>query len=331
MNKNKIAVIGGGSWATALVKIFQNNADLVYWWLRDNDTVNYIKEYKHNKKYLPYVALDTNKLYISSDIKEIISKADVLVWALPAAFLHQTLIDNNIKNLEEKFIVSSIKGIVPEENLLVTEYFQKHYHIPTYNISVIGGPCHSEEVAMEKLSYLTVACEDKVKANFLVEMLSCRYIKVFTTKDVKGVEYASVIKNIVAIANGIANGLGYGDNFQSVLVVNAIEEMRHFLEAAAPGDRFFQGSAYLGDLIVTSYSQFSRNRAFGNLIGKGYSVQYSRIEMKMVAEGYYATKCIKEINEKYGVNMPINEAVYGVLYDNLSPAKAISILAENLT
>ncbi len=331
MNKNKIAVIGGGSWATALVKIFQNNADLVYWWLRDQDTVDYIKEYRHNRKYLPYVALDTNKLYISSDIKEVISKADVLVWALPAAFLHETLLANELKNLEEKFIVSSIKGIVPEENLLVTEYFQQHYNIPAYNISVIGGPCHSEEVAMEKLSYLTVACEDKVKANFLVEMLGCRYIKVFTTKDIKGVEYASVIKNIVAIANGIANGLGYGDNFQSVLVVNAIEEMRHFLKAAAPGERLFQGSAYLGDLIVTSYSQFSRNRAFGNLIGKGYSVQYSRIEMKMVAEGYYATKCIKEINEKYNVNMPINDAVYSILYENLSPAKAISDLAEKLS
>lgn len=330
MNKNKIAVIGGGSWATALVKMFLNNADVVCWWMRDEKAVEYIKEYKHNQNYLPYVTLDTNKLKISTNLNEVIQEADVLVWALPAAFFLDAIEKNIIKNIEEKFIVSSIKGIIPEKNILITEYFQEKYNVPSYNVAVIGGPCHSEEVAMEKLSYLTIACEDKVKANFLVEMLSCRYIKAFTTKDVKGVEYASVIKNIIAIASGIAYGLGYGDNFQSVLVVNAIDEMKRFLDKLEPRERKIDSSAYLGDLIVTSYSRFSRNRTFGNLIGKGYSVKYSRIEMKMVAEGYYATKCIKEINKKHKVEMPITETVYSILYEEKNAAREMKKLSENL-
>ena len=328
MNKNKIAVIGGGSWATALVKILLNNADMIYWWMRNNKSIEYIKEYKHNPKYLPYVTFDTDKLVLSNDINDIINQADILVWVLPSVYFEETL--KKVQNIDfkDKFIVSSIKGIIPNANLLVTDYFIKHYQLHSYNTAIIGGPCHSEEVAMEKLSYLTIACEDKVKANSLMYMLSCHYIKTSSTKDVKGMEYASVLKNIIAIASGISYGLGYGDNFQSVLIVNAVEEIKRFLDKVVPFERNIDSSPYLGDLIVTSYSQFSRNRIFGNLIGKGYSVKYSRIEMKMVAEGYYATKCIKEINKKYCVDMPITDAVYNILYNGNVPSMEIKQLSE---
>lgn len=231
--------------------------------------------------------------------------------------------------LKDKFIVTAIKGIVPDENLIVSDYFNKVYDVPVENLAVLGGPCHAEEVALERLSYLTIGCEDIDKAKIFAKQLSGNYIKTSVSYDVAGIEYASVLKNVYAIAAGICSGLKYGDNFQAVLISNAIEEMNRFLNVVSPCKRNIQDSVYLGDLLVTSYSKFSRNRVFGTMIGKGYSVKSAQIEMEMIAEGYYGTKCIKEINKHLHVNMPIMDAVYNILYERISPMIEIKLLTDS--
>ncbi|MFH1320333.1 MAG: NAD(P)H-dependent glycerol-3-phosphate dehydrogenase [Bacteroidota bacterium] len=333
----KIAVIGGGSWATAIVKILSNNLDNIYWWMRNKDAVEYIKEYHHNPNYIRSVKFDLEKLTISTDLKDIISKSDILIFAVPSPFLKEALESESMRvtvqnrgTLQNKIIFSAIKGIVPENNVIVGEFFHNQYKIPYEDIGVIAGPCHAEEVAMEKLSYLTIACQDANKAEFLASNLECRYIKTKVSDDIFGTEYAAVLKNIFAIANGIFHGLGYGDNFQAVLISNAIREIKRFVDKVHPIDRDIKNSAYLGDLLVTAYSQFSRNRTFGNMIGKGYSVKSAQVEMKMIAEGYYAAKCIKEVNKKHRVYMPITDAVYNVLYEYISPVIEMKLLADKI-
>jgi len=325
----KIAVIGGGSWATAIVKMLANNADELFWWMRNEDTVQHIKETQHNPRYLSGARIDTDVVEVSSDLKMICEMADVIVLAIPSAFLHNTLAALEI-DLSKKIFFSAVKGIIPEYNQIVGEYIQEHYKVPLNNIGVITGPCHAEEVALERLSYLTVACEDSSVAEFMAEQLRCRYIKATISDDIYGTEYSAVLKNVVAVAAGIAHGLGYGDNFQAVLISNAIREIKRFVDTVHPITRDIKDSAYLGDLLVTAYSKFSRNRTFGTYIGKGYSVKAAQMDMNMVAEGYYAVKCIKEINKEFGVIMPITDSVYRMVYEKMSPRLEFKLLSEVL-
>lgn len=332
MNSNsRVAVIGGGSWATAIIKMLCNNALQVHWWLRNEATVESIKKFKHNPTYLSSVELDTTKLLLSTNLQEVIASADVIIMAIPSAFLKDALVGLTAKNFENKKIFSAIKGIVPEYNLIVGEFFNKKYNVAIENIGVITGPCHAEEVAMEKLSYLTIACQNAENATMVASLLSCRYIKTTISDDIFGTEYSAVLKNVFAIASGICNGLGYGDNFQAVLISNAIQEIKNFVDVIHPIDRDIKTSAYLGDLLVTAYSQFSRNRTFGAMLGKGYSVKSAQLEMNMIAEGYYGTKCVYEINKKYKVDMPITTAVYNILYERISPAIEIKLLTDKLS
>ncbi|HLC83960.1 MAG TPA: NAD(P)H-dependent glycerol-3-phosphate dehydrogenase [Bacteroidia bacterium] len=328
---HKIAVIGGGSWATAIVKMLCNNAKEVHWWVRSQTVVDHINKYKHNPNYLTSVEFETSKLVLSPNLKEVISKADILIMAVPSEFLKEALKELTESDFKNKKVYSAIKGIVPEHNLIVGEFFNTHYHIPFEDIGVITGPCHAEEVAMEKLSYLTIASQNTASATYVASQLNCRYIKTTVSDDIFGTEFSAVLKNVFAIASGICHGLGYGDNFQAVLISNAIQEIKAFVDAVHPIDRDIKSSAYLGDLLVTAYSQFSRNRMFGNMIGKGYSVRYAQLEMNMVAEGYYGVKCIYEINKKYKVEMPITDAVYNIVYEKISPAIEMKLLTDKLS
>src|ERR1035437_4703326 len=327
----QIAVIGGGSWATAIVKMLCNNATQVHWWIRNEAVIEHIKKHKHNPNYLTSVEFDTSKLVLNTDLKEVVEKADILIMAVPSAFLKNALSGLTSEDFKNKQVFSAIKGIVPEHNLIVGEFFNKEYKIPVENIGVITGPCHAEEVAMEKLSYLTIASQSLENAEFVASQLKCRYIKTTVSDDIYGTEYSAVLKNVFAIASGICHGLGYGDNFQAVLISNAIQEIKRFVDVVHPIDRDIKSSAYLGDLLVTAYSQFSRNRTFGGMIGKGYSVKSAQLEMNMIAEGYYGTKCVYEINKKYNVNMPITNAVYNILYEKISPAIEMKLLTDELS
>jgi glycerol-3-phosphate dehydrogenase (NAD(P)+) len=327
---NQIAVIGGGSWATALIKIFTENKNNISWWLRNKQAGRHIKKYHHNPHYLSNVYLNKRKIKVYDDLGKAMKEAKFIVIAIPAAFVKTTLLQINPADLKDKIIVSAVKGIIPEDNLLVTELLEKYFNVPSEKIAVIAGPCHAEEVALEKQSYLSISSTSSETAQQFANLMNGRYIKTTINNDVYGVEYCAVMKNIIALACGITHGLNYGDNFQAVLVSNAMKEMRDFVKAISPIDRDLNDSAYLGDLLVTAYSQFSRNRTFGNMIGRGYTVQSAQMEMNMIAEGYYAVKCIYEINQEYGVNMPICEAVYKILYEKIAPDLQIQILKEKL-
>jgi glycerol-3-phosphate dehydrogenase (NAD(P)+) len=331
----KIAVIGGGSWATAIVKMLCNNVSdgtgKISWWIRNDETIEYIKKFRHNPKYLSSVELQLDKLELQSDIAKTIQSAEILIMAVPAAFLAASLEGLTKKDFEGKIIFSAIKGIVPGPNLIVGEYFNQEFGIPYSSIGVITGPCHAEEVALEKLSYLTVASQSQEIAQYVAEKISCRYIRASVSDDIYGTEISAVLKNVFAIASGICHGLGYGDNFQAVLISNAIQEISRFVDTVHKIDRDIKSTAYLGDLLVTAYSQFSRNRMFGAMIGKGYSVKMAQLEMNMVAEGYYAVKCIHEINSRYNVSMPITDAVYHILYEKISPVIEIKLLTDKLS
>lgn len=330
MNKHqKIAVFGGGSWATAIVKMLIENLETVGWYMRNEQTIAHIKENDHNPKYLRSAELDANRLDLSDDINYMVSNYDVLIFAIPSAFLTGELSKLSV-SLKGKTIFSAIKGIVPETGLIVGEHFNTAYNISFNNIGVITGPCHAEEVAMERLSYLTIACQDEDIAKKMAEALQSWYINIKTTDDIIGTEYAAVLKNIYAVAAGIAHGLGYGDNFQSVLMSNAIREMKRFIKKVHKMKRNINDSAYLGDLLVTGYSTFSRNRMFGNMIGKGYTVKSAQHEMSMIAEGYYATKSAYKIKEEKGTKTPIIDAVFNVLYDDKDPKKEFKKLTNKL-
>ncbi|WP_372775856.1 NAD(P)H-dependent glycerol-3-phosphate dehydrogenase [Mangrovibacterium sp.] len=325
----KIAIVGSGSWATALAKILLNNVDRIGWYFRSPDNIEQFKRFKHNPSYLRGVEFDINRIDFYSDINEVFEKSDLLVISIPSAFLNSSLSELTV-DISKKYIVSAIKGIVPEGNQIVGKYLHEKFKLPYERIGVIAGPCHAEEVALERLSYLTIACPDIRRARDFAFKLECPYIRSHVSDDIYGTEYASVLKNIIAIASGIVHGLRYGDNFQAVLVANAIQEIKRFVDKVHPITRDIKSSAYLGDLLVTAYSQFSRNRTFGTMIGKGYTTRTAQLEMHMVAEGYYATKSIHEINLDYKVNLPICEAVYNILYGGENPAAEIRRLTEKL-
>lgn len=328
----KIAVIGGGSWATALVKLISdkglNNGIQLSWWLRRQDSIDHLIRYKHNPDYLSSVMLPTEKINLSTSLEETIEEAEMVILAIPSAFLFEQLDTLKPTVFEGKYVASAIKGVVPQTFEVVGTYLKNRFSVPEKNLLVIGGPCHAEEVALEKLSFLTISSGSEESARKLATILESRFLKTTISLDLYGTEYGAVLKNVYAIASGICHGLGYGDNFQAVLMSQAIKEMEHFLDKVSPMDRDVNDHVYLGDLLVTAYSQFSRNRTFGNMIGKGYSVKFAQLEMNMVAEGYYATKSMHEILLKIDIAMPILEAVYDIIYQNGIPKNVIRRLIE---
>ena len=327
-NCGNIAIIGGGSWATAIAKIVLDHTQHIGWYMRRDDRIEDFQRMGHNPAYLTSVHFDVSKIFFSSDINKIVQNYDTLIFVTPSPYLK-----NHLKKLKsrirDKFVITAIKGIVPDENLVCSEYFHQVYDVPYENLACIGGPSHAEEVALERLSYLTIGCMDKEKAQSFASLISSDFIKTKTSTDVVGIEYSSVLKNVYAIAAGICSGLKYGDNFQSVLMSNAIQEMNRFLTAIYPLERNINDSVYMGDLLVTGYSNFSRNRTFGTMIGKGYSVKSAQIEMEMIAEGFFGTKCMKEINRHCHVNMPILDAVYNILYERIAPQIEIKLLTDS--
>ena len=326
----RICIMGGGSWATALAKITMSKGDKINWYMRRPEQIEIFQRLGNNPSYLSSIRFDTKKIKFYADINLAVKNSDILVFATPSPFLKQHL-QKLTRTLSNKIIVSAIKGIVPDENMIINDYFQKFYGVKQENIAIIAGPCHAEEVALERLSYLTIACANNELGTYLAERLSCSFLKTSITSDIKGIEYSSVLKNVYAIAVGICHGLKYGDNFQAVLISNSIREINRFVDAIERNnERNTQDSAYLGDLIVTAHSRFSRNRTFGTMIGKGYSVKTSQLEMEMIAEGYYGTKCIKEINDTLNVDMPILDAVYNILYERIAPTIEIKLLTEKI-
>lgn len=330
--QRKFAVFGGGSWATAIVKMLCENLDEVGWYMRNPETVEFIETHGHNPNYLSSVEFDTDQVILSSDINKTVSEADYLIFVIPSAFLESELKKLTV-SLEDKVVFSAIKGIVPESSLIVGDHFNTYYKVPFNNIGIISGPSHAEEVAMGRLSYLTLASADNEKAEIMANVLRSDYIKCTTSDDVLGIEYAAMLKNIYAIACGIAHGLGYGDNFQSVLMSNAIREMKRYVRKVHNVKRNINNSAYLGDLLVTGYSTFSRNRLFGTMIGKGYTVKSAQMELNMIAEGYYASKSAYHLNQQKGkkkAKTPIINTVYKILYEHKDPQKAFRKLTEKL-
>ena len=296
--------------------------------MRREDRIEDFKRLGHNPAYLMSAHFNVDEINFYSDINKIAHNYDTLVFVTPSPYLKNHLKKLKI-GLRDKFIVTAIKGIVPDENLVCSEYFHQVYDVPYDNLACIGGPSHAEEVALERLSYLTVGCSDKEKAQSFADILTSEFIKTKTSSDVVGIEYSSVLKNVYAIAAGICGGLKYGDNFQAVLISNAVQEMNRFLTAVHGINRNIYDSVYLGDLLVTGYSNFSRNRTFGTMIGKGYSVKSAQIEMEMIAEGFFGTKCMKEINRHMHVNMPILDAVYNILYERINPQIEIKLLTDS--
>ncbi len=326
----KIAMIGGGSWATALIKIFSEGPVAIRWWLRSEADADHIRQFNQNKSYLTDVRINPRKVRVGTKIREAVREADFVILAVPAAFIAQAMTGLTPAHFAEKHVISAIKGMIPTTNQLVTDWVEATYDVPASRICCIAGPCHAEEVALEKQSYLTIASTAMPCATAVAELLTCRYVQASPLNDLYGVEYSAVMKNIIALACGITHGLGYGDNFQAVLVANAMQEIRRFVDAAYPLERDLSRSAYLGDLLVTAYSPFSRNRTFGTLIGRGYTIQSAQTEMNMIAEGYYAARSIHAINSRLGVDMPIAEAVYRILYEAVAPRAEMALLKSKL-
>ena len=325
----RIGVIGYGSWATALIKILTHNQHAVLRNVPTQEDIEFIKTHHHNPRYLSDVELNLNLIELTPDLKDLEKHSSIILLAHPSVFLHNTIKHFNFKN---KYIVSAIKGIVPEYLLIVGDYLNQIHKVEYTHIGVLTGPCHAEEVALERLSYLTFASPNSEFVEFFSHKLQCDYIRITPSDDIYGTEYAAVLKNIMAIAAGICHALNYGDNFQAVLISNAIQEIKRFVDTVHPIQRDIKDSAYLGDLLVTAYSQFSRNRTFGVMIGKGYSVKQAQLEMNMIAEGYYALQCIYEINKKYKVEMPITHTVYQIIFGKpkQNPARLIKELTSYL-
>lgn len=326
-----IAVLGYGSWATALVKIFTEKEVCIHWWIRKDEDIKHLLRYGRNPRYLSTAHLNISKIQPTSDLVKAIECSDTVLIATPSAFVEATMENLPTDIFEGKKIITSIKGMMPNRHCTITEYMKQEFHVRDRDMAIIAGPCHAEEVAMERQSYLTVGATNLDWAGSIAELLACHYINATTNSDLHGIEYCAVLKNIFAIACGIAKGLSYGDNFQAVLVSNATQEAEKYLNAAFPLARDLNASAYLGDILVTTYSQFSRNRTLGNMVGRGYSVKSAQVEMGMVAEGYYAVNSMMKRKQAHAVTMPVTEAVYNILYEKISPIVEFKILSERLS
>lgn len=329
---NKICVIGNGSWATALIKIFCDSQPkiAIQWVLKNQEDIDFVAQYQHNPRYLTDVQINFNQVKLVLNQEEAILWSDMVLVAVPSAFVHGVLSKLPQQIFKHKIILSAVKGVIPETHQIISHYFEQTWQVPTSHIAAVAGPCHAEEVALEKLSYLTIACDSRELGEALLPYLSCYYILSKYTNDIYGIEYSSVLKNVYAIAGGICHGLGYGDNFQAVLVSSAAREIERFLDASHQTHRDVKENAYLGDLLVTAYSQFSRNRTFGNMIGKGYTVKSAQMEMNMIAEGYYATKTMHDINNTINAEMPILNAVHDIIYNHQLAKTTMKKLTENL-
>lgn len=326
----KVAVIGGGSFGTALAKIFSDNLGHCAWWMHNSESAMHVMRYHHNPRYLSSVGFQPETISVYTDVEECIKDADVVVLAVPSAFIKDVLADLDPQLLRRKIVATSIKGIIPDENMIIGRYLHEILEVPEEQIVIITGPCHAEEIALERLSYLTVAAREKAVAKMVAGCLENHYMKCTLSQDLYGTEYAAVLKNVYAIAAGMYHGLGYGDNFQAVLMSNAAREMKRFMNAVSDTKVNINKSAYLGDLLVTGYSQFSRNRMLGNMLGKGYTVRSARAEMTMIAEGYYAVPLVHKLRRKREVKMPIVKAVHAVLYEGKSAKKVMAKLAQKL-
>ncbi|KGN95073.1 NAD(P)H-dependent glycerol-3-phosphate dehydrogenase [Porphyromonas crevioricanis] len=326
-----IGILGSGSWATALAKIILGTQTRINWFVRRSEKIKAFQQTGHNPDYLTSVHFDKKRIcfFSDSDLNAFFRASDTVVLVTPSPFIKTYLKRLRSSSLKDKLIINAIKGIVPDENILISDYLEHEMEIPRHMIGAVAGPCHAEEVAKNRLSYLTVGCFDKAKAELFAQALRTDFTFCAVSNDVVGIEYASVLKNVYAIAAGICNGLQYGDNFQSVLMSNAISEMNRFVNTVHLVDRDITDSVYLGDLLVTAYSQYSRNRTFGNMIGKGYSVKAAQMEMEMIAEGYYGAKCVREVNKRFRVNMPIMDTVYEILYEKRVPNEAITALTRH--
>jgi len=327
MNFKKIAVMGGGSWATALAKLLLRNCDSILWYMRRDDRIDDFKRLGHNPAYLTDVQFDVSRIEFSSDINYVCSKADTLLLVMPSPYF-KTHINKIQVDISDKYIVSAVKGIVPGDNEIISDFMVHRFGVNKDKIIVVAGPCHAEEVALDRPSFLTVGCHDINNAEEFGNRLAASNTRTITSSDVEGIEYAAVLKNVYSIAAGIIHGMKGGDNFLAMLVSNAIREMERFIDEVCPRPRCICDSVYLGDLLVTAYSRFSRNHNFGSIIGKGYSVSTARMEMEQTAEGYYGTKCIKEINKKYCIEMPILDAVYDILYRHANAERSIRALGK---
>ncbi len=327
----RIAILGGGSWATAIAKMLVDNNHYIGWYMRRQENIEHILTYGNNPTYLTQVHFNTDRIFLSSDINEIIHAFDTLIFVTPSPYFKQHM-KKVTENLKGKFVVAATKGIVPEERVVMSDYFHNHYDIPREQIACLMGPSHAEEVAMNRLTYLTIGCTDATRAANLASAFANKNIIVETSTDIQGIEYASVLKNIYAIGGGISHGLKFGDNFLAVLIANAAAEMTDILSLLSPLEqRNVNHSVYLGDLLVTAYSNFSRNKIFGSMIGKGYSIKAAQSEMEMIAEGYYGAKCMHDILEEYeGYHFPILEAVYKILYEGCQAKKTMRELTPLL-
>lgn len=328
----KVAILGSGSWSTAVASIVQQNGADMWWFMRNPQRISEFKAQGHNPAYLSSVRFDCSRIHFTSDINEAVRNSDTIIFGMPSPYLKQH-VEKITESFDNKVVISIIKGIVADYNITISEYLTEMFSLKPNQFATLSGPSHAEEVAYERLTYLTVGCQDLEVANELADFFQNHFVHTTVSNDIIGIQYAGVLKNIYAIASGICSGLKYGDNFQAVLVANAMREMKRFINGINPEGRTLRHiseSVYTGDLLVTSYSRFSRNHMFGTMIGKGYSVKSAQLEMEMVAEGYYGTKCIKEINQKYGISMPIVDCVYNILYKRMSPFVEIKLLSDLL-
>jgi glycerol-3-phosphate dehydrogenase (NAD(P)+) len=332
----QFGIIGSGSWATALAKILTDGGHSIHWWIRDANSIKHIQQRHHNPHYLNSAYFDPALLKMSTDVNEVVSNCDVVVMAVPSAYIASALSTLNKNVLQDKKIVSAIKGILPESNQLLNEYLAEHFNVSIDNYYTVLGPCHAEEVASEKLSYLTFSGIGENIAAEIASYFKTEYMNVVTNHDVNGVQYAAVLKNIYALGAGIAHGLEYGDNFLSVYIANSADEMVKFSRKVISDFSLentsinYASSVYLGDLLVTCYSLFSRNRMFGNMIGKGYSVKAAQLELNMVAEGYNASRCIFKANEAFQADIPIATTIYQILWEHLSPEEGFKKIESRL-
>ena len=322
-----VAVLGSGSWATALAKIVMHNVAEINWYIRKQETIDEFREIRRNPNHLEWAYFDISRINFSNDINQVLSEAELVILAVPSPYVKDVLAEITV-DMSQKKVISAVKGMIPGDNILVTDYMHQHFHVPENNLGMITGPCHAEEIALERLSYLTLGCKDTANATEWQKLFDTPYVRTTPSNDMKGLEYASVMKNIYAIAAGMCTSLRYGDNFQAVLLTNAMHEIVRFTKAVSDVPRDITDSGYLGDVLVTAYSNFSRNRQFGQMIGMGYSVKAAQTEMEMVAEGYYGTKAIHLANKTLGVDIPIVEAMYQILYKRKSPKTTIKELTQ---
>lgn len=299
--------------------------------------MSHIQNRHHNPNYLTSVRFLPEMIRLTDNLQEVVENCDDIIVCVPSAYV-QGVIESIDKDLwKGKNIISAIKGILPDSNLLLNDYLAGYINYDIQQYVAITGPCHAEEVAQERLSYLTFSGLNDGLTSGIAKAFQNDYIYTTHNHDIWGAQFAAVLKNIYAIGAGMAHALDYGDNFLSVFITNCYREMYQYLEAhfekVHPANEHpdFHTSAYLGDLLVTCYSLHSRNRTLGTMLGKGYSVKAAILEMSMVAEGYYAARGMQAISKSFSIDIPIASAIYKVLWENQNPADMFAELEKKLS